>query len=176
MKFIKLRDPLKKYQLKTSYGTWTVFVDRGKIIELRFPKNPPKAKKFYLLPPPPKDLNFIVDLFKSYFENRPLPVSVKLDFNHASEFQKKVWRQLCRIPFGQTKSYQQVAQQVGKPKASRAVGSACCANPLPLLVPCHRVIARDGSLGGFSAGLKWKKWLLKFEASRGKKNSSYAAK
>jgi O-6-methylguanine DNA methyltransferase len=86
-----------------------------------------------------------------------------LDLGAGTPFQRKVWAALLQIPAGQTKSYGQLAAAVGAPKAARAVGSACAANPIPLLIPCHRVIPADGGLGGFSGGLRWKRLLLKSE-------------
>lgn len=78
-------------------------------------------------------------------------------------FQRSVWRQLQQIPYGETISYGELARRVGNPKASRAVGSANGANPLPILIPCHRVIASDGTLGGFGGGLPTKQTLLALE-------------
>jgi len=78
-------------------------------------------------------------------------------------FQQSVWQELRKIPLGQTKSYGEIAAKIGKPKAVRAVGSACGANPIPVLVPCHRVIAAHGKLGGFSGRLGWKCKLLSAE-------------
>ena len=78
-------------------------------------------------------------------------------------FQRTVWRQLQQIPYGETISYGELARRVGNPKASRAVGSANGANPLPIVIPCHRVIAGDGTLGGFGGGLPTKQALLALE-------------
>lgn len=80
-----------------------------------------------------------------------------------TEFQKSVWRAMLKIPFGETKSYGEIAQAVGKPKAVRAVGGACGANSIPVLVPCHRVLAANKKIGGFSSGLGWKCTLLELE-------------
>ncbi|MGA9780094.1 MAG: methylated-DNA--[protein]-cysteine S-methyltransferase [Limisphaerales bacterium] len=80
-----------------------------------------------------------------------------------TEFQQAVWRELRKISFGKTKSYGEIAQAIGKPKAVRAVGGACGANPIPVLVPCHRVLAANKKLGGFSGGLNWKRKLLACE-------------
>jgi AraC family transcriptional regulator of adaptative response/methylated-DNA-[protein]-cysteine methyltransferase len=77
-----------------------------------------------------------------------------------TDFQKKVWNALRNISLGKTKSYGEIAQAIGKPKAVRAVGGACGANPIPVLVPCHRVLAANKKLGGFSGGLDWKRNLL----------------
>ena len=80
-----------------------------------------------------------------------------------TEFQKSVWNALRKISFGKTKSYGEIARAIGKPKAVRAVGGACGANPVPVLVPCHRVLAANKKLGGFSGGLDWKRKLLALE-------------
>lgn len=80
-----------------------------------------------------------------------------------TEFQRAVWNQLCAIPFAETASYGQVAARVGRPKASRAVGAANGANPIAIIVPCHRVIGANGSLTGFGGGLQRKQWLLEHE-------------
>ncbi len=78
-------------------------------------------------------------------------------------FQMRVWKELMKIPYGETRSYSAIARAIGKPRAMRAVGSACGANPVALLIPCHRVIREDGSLGGFGWGLERKVALLKRE-------------
>ncbi len=78
-------------------------------------------------------------------------------------FQRKVWQALQTIPYGQTVSYKTIAAQINNPKAVRAVGLANGRNPIPIIIPCHRVVAADGSLGGFSSGLWRKEWLLKLE-------------
>jgi O-6-methylguanine DNA methyltransferase len=78
-------------------------------------------------------------------------------------FDIKVWHALQRIPLGATRFYQDIARAIGNPRACRAVGSANGRNPIPLLIPCHRVIRKDGGLGGFSSGTEIKQWLLQFE-------------
>jgi len=83
-----------------------------------------------------------------------------LDLEAGTDFQQSVWQALLRIPPGQTMSYGQVAQAIGRPKAVRAVGQACGANPIPVLIPCHRVVAAHGAIGGFSCGLDLKRLLL----------------
>jgi len=80
-----------------------------------------------------------------------------------TDFQKKVWRALSHIPYGKVLTYKQAAEKIGAPNAFRAVGSACGANELPIIIPCHRVVASNGSLGGFSSGLKLKRFLLRLE-------------
>ena len=81
-----------------------------------------------------------------------------------TEFQKKVWAALVTIPYGETRSYTEIAVQIGAPRAVRAVGAANGRNPIPIVVPCHRVIGASGSLVGFGGGLEWKRLLLDLEA------------
>lgn len=80
-------------------------------------------------------------------------------------FQTKVWEELSKIPYGKTKSYQEIAEVIGNPNAQRAVGFACNKNPILLIIPCHRVISKYGNLTGFVYGLKIKETLLKLEKS-----------
>ncbi len=80
-----------------------------------------------------------------------------------SDFQKSVWRALLTIPFGETRSYGEIAEQVGKPSASRAVGAANGRNPISIIAPCHRVVGSTGKLTGFAGGLQAKAFLLELE-------------
>ncbi|MEJ2284099.1 MAG: methylated-DNA--[protein]-cysteine S-methyltransferase [Desulfobacterales bacterium] len=80
-----------------------------------------------------------------------------------TEFQKSVWRHLAKIPYGKTATYGEVAEAIGKPGASRAVGSANGKNPIAIIIPCHRIIGSDGSLTGYGGGLWRKRWLIGFE-------------
>jgi len=86
-----------------------------------------------------------------------------LDWNGKTDFQKSVWRQMLKLSPGKTKSYGEIAAAIKNPKAVRAVGGACGANPIPVLVPCHRILAANKKIGGFSGGLEWKGDLLKRE-------------
>ncbi len=88
-----------------------------------------------------------------------------LDSENGTTFQKRVWRAIATIPWGESRSYAWLARKAGRPKAIRATANACGKNPLPLIIPCHRVIASDGSLGGFSGGVEIKKRLLKLEGT-----------
>lgn len=80
-----------------------------------------------------------------------------------TDFQKLVWNALLEIPFGETRTYQEIAVQIGRPKALRAVGGACNRNPIGIIVPCHRVIGKNGKLTGYAGGLWYKELLLKHE-------------
>ncbi len=97
-----------------------------------------------------------------YVAGRRKRFTVPLDLQ-GTPFQMKVWRALLRIPYGKTRSYQQIAKAVGNPRASRAVGMANHYNPVAIIVPCHRVIAGDGSLGGYAGGLQRKTQILRME-------------
>lgn len=97
-----------------------------------------------------------------YFAGTRDAFSLPLDFS-GTPFQKKVWAALCRIPFGETRSYADIAKEVGSPKAVRAVGSANGKNPISIVAPCHRVIGKNGKLTGFAGGLKVKGFLLGLE-------------
>ncbi len=100
---------------------------------------------------------------QAYARGRRVTWRVPLAMAAGTPFQRKVWRALRAIPHGETRSYAWVARKIGRPRAMRAVGAACGANPVPIIIPCHRVIRDDGSLGGFSAGLQWKRRLLRLE-------------
>ena len=104
-----------------------------------------------------------------YFEGRRKEFGVPLDLR-GTAFQLEVWRALCQIPFGQTCTYAWVGRAVGSPDAARAVGSANASNPIPLLVPCHRVIAAGGKLGGYTGGLPVKRRLLALEGAIAREN------
>ena len=95
-------------------------------------------------------------------ERRVFDVPIRLE---GTDFQLRVWNALRTIPYGQTRTYAEVAAQIGRPKAVRAVGGANHRNPLPLLVPCHRVVGADGSLVGFGGGLEVKRRLLELEGA-----------
>jgi methylated-DNA-[protein]-cysteine S-methyltransferase len=101
-----------------------------------------------------------------YFAGKRRAFSVKLNFV-GTDFQKKVWGALLEIPFGETRSYAQIAERIGDPKATRAVGAANGKNPISIISPCHRVIGSSGALTGFAGGLAVKRALLGLESGRG---------
>ena len=100
----------------------------------------------------------IVEFLKAKRLSFDLPLELR-----GTDFQLAVWNALRDIPYGETRTYQQVAQTLGKESASRAVGTACGANPVALVIPCHRVLRKDGGLGGYAWGLERKKSLLEME-------------
>ena len=133
----------------------------------------------------PKSLNFEnkkgLDFHPNIVDNKEKCFPVKLwltDYFNGSQkninfdlkldgtvFQKKIWKELLKVPWGKTITYKGLAEKAGRPRAYRAVGNALGANPIPIIIPCHRVIKSDGSLGGYGSGIKIKKELLKLEAT-----------
>ncbi len=110
---------------------------------------------------------FFADLMlrlKSYLAGSRVAFPDKLDLSPATPFQRQVWEATRLIPYGETRSYSWVAEQLGKARAARAVGQALGRNPLPIIIPCHRVVAKDGQLGGYTGGVEIKRYLLNLEA------------
>lgn len=105
-----------------------------------------------------------VKALKEYFHGRAIDPQLPLDV-HATAFQQRVWRELQKIPYGQTRSYSEIARKIRQPKAARAVARACATNPVPIVIPCHRVIREDGSLGGYGGGITRKRALLSQEGA-----------
>lgn len=100
-----------------------------------------------------------------FLESRRRALSFDLDLSHGTPFQRQVWRAILRIPYGRVRSYRWVAERVGGSQYARAVGHALGANPVPIIVPCHRVVTSAGTLGGFSGGLPVKRKLLQLEGT-----------
>lgn len=104
----------------------------------------------------------------AYFQGSAEPFGVTIDWQALGEFQRQVLQRVMAIPYGQTRSYQEIAEEIGQPRAARAVGRANATNPMPLIVPCHRVLGSDGKLHGYGGpgGVETKAWLLALEGSR----------
>ncbi len=108
----------------------------------------------------------LIGKFQAYFQGDWVDFTEKLDFSNATSFERAVWETTRKIPYGETRSYGWVALQIGNPLAPRGVGQALGRNPLPIIIPCHRVIGSDGKLHGFGGGLKMKEYLLKLEEKK----------
>lgn len=106
-----------------------------------------------------------------YLDGKREVFTVPVDLSRGTPFQRRVWRVLQRVPYGKLRSYQWIASRVGGRHYARAVGSAVGANPLPVIIPCHRIVAQDASLGGFSCGLPMKRKLLTLEGTLSKLRS-----
>jgi O-6-methylguanine DNA methyltransferase len=152
--------------VSTAAGEFTAgFTERG-LKELFFPEqsaplpetSPDSFPDF--LVPQWRRTQAALDAILAGHEPEELP---DFDWSAATPFQQQVWEQLLAIPMGSISSYGEIADRLGRPGGARAVGTACGANPIPVLVPCHRVVTSVGSLGGFSGGLDWKRKLLAVE-------------
>lgn len=101
---------------------------------------------------------------RKYFSGKEVKFTFPLDLFGGTPFQRRAWNAMRKIPYGETRSYKWLAQRTGDPKKARPAGQACGSNPLPILIPCHRVIREDGTLGGFGGGLHIKRRLLRIES------------
>jgi methylated-DNA-[protein]-cysteine S-methyltransferase len=110
----------------------------------------------------PGCLKEAADQLDAYFSNSLTKFTVRVDLTGTS-FQHRVWRELMKVPFGSTTTYLEIAKKLGNEHTLRAVGGANASNPIPIIVPCHRVIGRNGKLVGYAGGLRRKKWLLEHE-------------
>ena len=110
-----------------------------------------------------KEFFGVYDQLKEYFAGTRTKFTIPLSIGFGTKFQKSVWKQLEKIPYGKTISYKDLAGKIGSPNAFRAAGSANGKNPIPIIIPCHRVINHDRGLGGYSCGLDVKRKLLRLE-------------
>jgi len=113
----------------------------------------------------PAFLPGLQEQLRRYLAGEPVEWKVRIELAGGTDFQRAVWRELQKIPYGRTVSYGEIAARLGKPGAMRAVGGANGANPLPIIIPCHRVVAAAGGLGGYGGGLDIKKALLRLEGA-----------
>ena len=152
------------YFIETVKGIFSVTINsKNKITELRFPSKKLNNTKF-LVNQPVIIKELLLDLNKYFLGENINLTKYKFEIE-GTNFQKQVWGKIKNIPYGSTISYGELAESICS-KAYRAVGSACGKNPVPILIPCHRVIAKNNRIGGFSSGLKWKKFLLSLEQNK----------
>jgi len=154
--------------IQTADGVFTAYFSKRGLARLDFPRRPPppgRPARMAAIGSAAKDprIALAVQALRQALAGKLPTVLPPLHPMTDTPFQQKVWKALRAIPPGETRTYAQIAAAVGHPGAARAVGQACGANPIPVLIPCHRVLASHGGLGGFSAGLAWKKLLLKRE-------------
>lgn len=148
---------LKKQRYRTTWGIIEVRSTDGKVTRCTLPILDGQPKIPFAVEPGGSDevSKFIGAVFQG-LETR-IPALGTLE---GTDFQRQVWQAIAAIPTGETRTYGELAQMIGRPNAVRAVGSACGKNPVPLFIPCHRVVAAHGGVGGFTAGLPWKSLLL----------------
>lgn len=156
------------FYTKSGYAS---FVSNGKaIVRFFLPVNKNNemvniVKKSF---PESKEINTIFfkdlrEMIKSYFKGIPVSFKIPIEFQGVSDFVKQVLNVTYLIPYGEVRTYKWISEKIGREDLSRAVGVALSKNPIPVIVPCHRVIQSDGELGGYSYGLKWKIKLLRLE-------------
>jgi methylated-DNA-[protein]-cysteine S-methyltransferase len=139
--------------------------DDGKLVELHFDQKRVEVAKQRPASQMSKDGPPVVRQLFEYFSGKR--TVFELDLNpRGTTFQLDVWHALLDIPYGATISYAELARRIGKPNAVRAVGTANGANPIPVIIPCHRVIGSNGSLTGYGGGIERKQWLLALEGRR----------
>jgi len=157
----------RRFSILTPAGVFSGIVSEKGIEELAFPKSVDRGKLSPLKRQrDSKVLRALSAGLRAYFEGRKVSFgNIPVSFSGYSRFTEKVLRSCRRISYGQRICYEDLARRTGHPGASRAVGTALGKNRVPVLIPCHRVISKNGSLGGYSSGLKWKKTLLALERS-----------
>lgn len=154
---------IHKYTFNSPIGELTLYEELEKIVGL-LPKEQGERKFCgYACADGQTDLLYEACIqLKEYFSGKRtefnLPLAPK-----GTAFQQRVWGELCKIPYGKTVSYQDLAEKTGNPKAQRAVGSANGKNPIIIIIPCHRIISKSGKIGGYSCGVDVKRYLLKSE-------------
>ncbi|HEY7587527.1 MAG TPA: methylated-DNA--[protein]-cysteine S-methyltransferase [Thermoplasmata archaeon] len=146
---------MERQILATPIGGVEIVTEGGRLRELSFTDAKPTAR----VPKGP-----IAKELLRFFQGRLRDLrDIPVDLSESTEFERQVYEATRQIPFGEVATYGQIAKAIGKPKAQRAVGQALGRNPVGVVIPCHRVVASDGGLGGFTGGLRWKRKLLRHE-------------
>ena len=150
--------------VESPLGQLTLVSDDGALCGLYMPKHSHPPKPADLGPLATTGFEAIAEQLAEYFAGERIEFTMPLAL-HGTDFQRRVWTLLQKIPFGSTRSYAELAQELGNPAAIRALAAANGRNPVSILVPCHRVIGSDGSLVGYAGGLKRKRFLLEHEGA-----------
>lgn len=152
---------MKYYKdINTVIGKVRIIEEDGYIIELQINKDFDKNEDIL-----EKDTNILKNTerqLSEYFSGKRNTFDLKLN-SKGTDFMKKVWRELLNIPYGETRTYKEIAEKIGNPKGARAVGMANNKNPIPIIIPCHRVIGKNKKLVGYALGLDMKEFLLNLE-------------
>ncbi len=165
---MKHRLPIATLPIQTADGTFLAHYSEKGLMSLDFPSRKKPSSAWAEIP---DDVHAQISRWhklttqslKEVLSAKPISKPPPYDLSEATDFQRSVWSALEKIPIGETQTYGELAQEIGNPKAVRAVGRGCATNPIPLLIPCHRLVAVQGKIGGFSGGLKWKEALLQRE-------------
>ncbi len=164
--------PMNWTTVETDWGPFRARWEQGQLAALTFPHVVPPGTGPGGGQPPPLDTSLarqLNDYFSGHRQRFALPLHLA-----GTEFQLRVWRELLHLSFGRMVTYSELARRVGCPQGARAVGGAVGANPVPIVVPCHRVVGAGGRMGGFGAGLEWKRRLLAVEGAGPPPCSSFA--
>lgn len=143
--------------INSPIGKLKLIEENEKLVEIKF-----LSDDFEIIPPSTELLKEVEIQLSEYFNNQRKEFSFPFEIE-GTEFRKKVYKELIKIPYGKTSTYSKIAKRIGNPKASRAVGGANNKNRLPIIIPCHRVIGKDGKLVGYEGGLEKKIKLLEIE-------------
>ena len=156
-------------------GAWKMVANERGVTQLRSRRSSASPTRGIRVNPRFKDcLARAKQELRDYFTGRIESFAVRCDISALSPFTQAVLRETAKIPYGQVRTYKWLAARLGKPKAARAVGNALARNPVPIIIPCHRVVRGDGSIGRFALGSGWKKRLLELEECFAKTKASSA--
>ena len=161
------RLPLATLPIKTSEGIFLAHYSEHGLMFLDFPSSKNSSPAWVEIPGIRAKISrwhrLTIRALKEALAGKEISKAPPYDLSGATDFQRHVWSELEKIPIGKTKTYGELALEIENPKAVRAVGRGCATNPIPILIPCHRLVAARGKIGGFSGGLKWKESLLRRE-------------
>lgn len=147
---------------KSPVGWIDIIAEENRILRVSFSEVAPLSEPTF--PPTLPVLTRTIQLLDLYFAGGPINfVELSVQLAHATDFQQQVWNTIRQIPYGEVRTYQWIADRIERPKAVRAIGNAVGANPASILIPCHRVIRSDGTLGGYGGGIDRKRRLLTLE-------------
>lgn len=155
---------VESVRIRTRFGMLLTTFDAGEVQRIRFGEYAPSDGATVVDDPISGSARGCVDRLVAYFDGDRDSLRDAARVPAGTDFQERVWRATTAIPYGETTSYGAIAERVGEPGAAQAVGLALNANPLPVIVPCHRVVSSNGDLTGFGGGLGWKRALLSLEA------------
>ena len=151
-----------KKVMNSPVGKIEIVEENEKIIELNIYNEERNEKKNNIIEEDTRLLLEVEKQLKEYFKGKRTKFEIPLN-PKGTEFMKKVWKELLNIPYGETRTYKEIAEKIGNSKASRAVGMANNKNPIPIIIPCHRVIGSNNKLVGYALGLDMKQYLLDLE-------------
>ena len=147
---------------KSPIGWIDITAEENRILRTSFSEAAPSSGPTF--PPTLPVLTRTIKLLDIYFAGGPIDFAeIPVQLAYTTEFQQQVWKAIQQIPYGEVQSYQWIADRIGRPKSARAIGNAVGANPVSILIPCHRVIRSNGALGGYGGGLARKRQLLALE-------------